>query len=52
MLTLGKVEKGNDAGLFVVGGIFGQDFIHQLVIFFSEVEVRLGCVVGCVDVLY
>ena len=25
VLTLGEVKKGNDARLFIVGGVFGQD---------------------------
>jgi len=37
--------------LFVVGGVFGEDFIDILVIFFGEIKVGFGCVVGCVDVL-
>jgi len=25
MLTLGEIEEGDDSGLFVVGGVFGQN---------------------------
>ena len=52
MLTLCQIEEGNYSGLFVVGGVFGEDFIDALVIFFGEIEVGFGCVVGCVDVLF
>lgn len=51
MLTLGQVEEGDDAGLFVVGGIFGEDFVDAGVVFVGEVEVGFGGVVGGVDVL-
>ena len=37
--------------MFVVGGVFGEDFCNALVIFFGEIKVGFGCVVGCVDVL-
>lgn len=52
MLTLCQIEEGNYSRLFVVGGVFGEDFIDALVIFFGEIEVGFGCVVGCVDVLF
>ncbi len=52
VLSLGQIQQGDDAGLFVVGGIFGEDFIDQFVVLFGEVEVRLGRVVGRVDVLF
>ena len=52
MLTLCQIKEGNYSGLFVVGGVFGEDFIDALVIFFGEIEVGFGCVVGCVDVLF
>lgn len=51
MLTLGEIEEGDDAGLFVVGGVFREDFIDASVIFFGEVEVGFGGVVRSVDVL-
>jgi hypothetical protein len=37
--------------LFVVGGIFGEDFVDACVVFVGEVKVRFGGVVGGVDVL-
>ncbi len=52
MLTLGQIEKGDYCGLFVVGGVLGEDFIDALVIFFGEIKVGFGCVVWCVDVLF
>jgi hypothetical protein len=52
MLTLGQVEEGNDAGLFVVGGIFGEDFVDVFVVLFGVVEVCFGSVVRGVDVLW
>eukprot|EP00970_Alexandrium_tamarense_P005722 scaffold934_cov191-Alexandrium_tamarense.AAC.3 len=33
------------------GGVFGEDFVDAVVVFFGEVEVRFGGVVGGVDVL-
>ena len=51
MLTLCQIKERNYSGLFVVGGVFGEDFIDVLVIFFGEIKVGFGCVVGCVDVL-
>eukprot|EP00804_Cyclotella_cryptica_P023792 CCRYP_011170-RC/>CCRYP_011170-RC protein AED:0.44 eAED:1.00 QI:0/0/0/1/0/0/2/0/121 len=32
VLTLSEIEEGDDAGLFVVGGIFGEDFVDTLVL--------------------
>lgn len=51
MLALGQVEQGDDAGLFVVGGIFGEDFVDASVVFVGEVKVGFGGVVGGIDVL-
>jgi hypothetical protein len=51
VLTLGEVKEGDYSGLFVVGGVFGEDFVDAVVVFFGEVEVRFGGVVGGVDVL-
>mmetsp|Transcript_20793 Transcript_20793/g.37558 ORF Transcript_20793/g.37558 Transcript_20793/m.37558 type:complete len:300 (-) Transcript_20793:15-914(-) len=50
VLALGEVEEGDDAGLFVVDGVFGEDFVDAFVVFFGEVEVGFWGVVGCVDV--
>mmetsp|Transcript_13365 Transcript_13365/g.29086 ORF Transcript_13365/g.29086 Transcript_13365/m.29086 type:complete len:250 (-) Transcript_13365:77-826(-) len=50
VLTLGEVKEGDYSGLFVVGGVFGEDFVDAVVVFFGEVEVRFGGVVGGVDV--
>ena len=52
MLTLCQIKERNYSGLFVVGGVFREDFIDALVIFFGEIEVSFRCVVGCVDVLF
>lgn len=52
MLTLSQIEEGDYCGLFVVGGVFGEDFIDTLVIFFGEIKVGFGCVVWGVDVLF
>lgn len=51
MLTLRQVKEGDDTGLFVVGRIFGEDFVHVFVILLGEIKVGFWGVVGCVDVL-
>ena len=52
MLTLCQIKEGDDTGLFVVGRIFGEDFVHVFVILFGEIKVGFWGVVGCVDVLW
>ena len=51
MLTLCKIEEWDYGGLFVVGGVFREDFVNALIIFFREIEVGFGCVIWRVDVL-
>lgn len=51
MLTLCKIEEWDYSGLFVVGGVFREDFVNALIILFREIEVGFGCVIWRVDVL-
>jgi hypothetical protein len=51
MLTLCKIEEWDYGGLFVVGGVFREDFVNALIILFREIEVGFGCVIWRVDVL-
>ena len=51
MLTLCTIEEWDYSGLFVVGGVLGEDFVNALIIFFREIEVGFGCVIWRVDVL-
>lgn len=51
MLTLCEVKEGDDSRLFVVGGIFGENFVDTGVVFVSEVEVCFRCIIWSVDVL-
>jgi len=51
VLALGEVEEWDDTGLFVVDGVFGEDFVNAYVVFFGEIEVGLRGVIGRVDML-
>ncbi len=45
VLALGEVEEGDDSGLLVVVGVFGEDLFDATVVFFGEVKVLRCCVV-------
>lgn len=51
VLSLAEIEEGHDGGLFVLGWVSGQDFLHQLLVDGVELEGDVEVVLGCVAVL-
>lgn len=51
VLALAEIEKGHDGGFFVLGWVALEDFIHELVVLFRELERDGGIVFGSVTVL-
>ena len=51
MLTLSEVKEGDNTRLFVVGRIFGENFVNTGVVFVREVKVCFRGIVWGVNVL-
>lgn len=51
VLSLTKIKQRHDGGLFVLWGVSGEDFLHELLVDGIEFEGDVGVVVGRVAVL-